>query len=90
MTIQEMAELVQIKEFAFDTMMNQKLFFPNGKQKGRPVEKFVFFHRFRVNKFDAVSGTMRPSHYHDHFSPDIDHRWDSTLDKDAFKYPIKL
>jgi len=88
MTIDEMAELVRIKEFAFDVVMSARLTFPNGRNKGQPVEKFVYFHRFRVNRFDPISGTMRPAHYHDHFCPDIDHRWDSTLNKDAKNYPI--
>lgn len=90
MTMDEMAELLHIKEYAFDKVMEAKLVFPGGKQKGRPVEKFVYFHRYRVNRFDPISGTMRPNHYHDHFSPDIDHRWDTTLDKDAYKYPFSL
>lgn len=88
MTLSEMADLIEAKQYAFDTVTKAKLVFPSGKLKGLPVEKFVYFHRYRQNRFDSVSGAMRPSHYHDHFSPDIDHRWDSTLDTDAVKYPI--
>lgn len=88
MTVEEMAELIQIKEYAFNAIMKAKLIYPSGKNKGKPVEKFVYFHRFRVNTFDNVSGISRPDHFHSHFTPDIDHRWDSTLDKNAYKYPI--
>ena len=86
MTLHEMADLVQAKDYAFEQV--SKLTFPAGKNKGKLVEKFVYFHRYRVNSFDAVSGTTRPDHFHDHFTPDIDHRWDTTLDDDAYQYPI--
>jgi len=88
MTVEEMAELIQIKEYAFNVVTKSNLKFPSGKDKGRPVDKFVYFHRLRINSFDSISGTIRPNHLHFHFTPDIDHRWDATLDENAHKYPI--
>jgi len=88
MTVAEMADLIQLKQLAFNVVMDSKLVFPSGINKDKPVEKFVYFHRFRVNRFDAITGTMGIDHFHDHFTPDIDHRWDSTLDEDAYKFPI--
>ena len=89
MTMAEMADLIKLKEYAVDIVMKSKLNYPSGKDKGRSIEKFVYFHRYRFNRYDPVSGTIRPDHYHDHFTPDVDHRWDSTLDKDAYKFSLK-
>jgi len=71
-TYKESAELISVLAHAKKKLLDQT-----------EIEKIVFFWRFRKNRVDAVSKTVRPNHFHVHITRDIDHRWDSTIEPDA-------
>lgn len=79
MSMRENAELPTILDYIEKKFVDAKLV----RSDGVDVEKFVFFWRFRLNRFDPISKTVRPDHFHLHIAPDKDHLWDSTLDLKA-------
>jgi len=79
MTFMEAGELVSVIDYGEKKLLESNL----KRSDGSKVEKVVYFWRFRFNRFDPVSGTVRPAHFHMHLTPDKDHLWDKILDKDA-------
>ena len=79
-SFQEAAELLTVFDYAKKKFVDAKL----KRKDGKDVEKFVYFWRHRLNRYDPISGTVRPDHFHIHLAPDKDHLWDSTLDDDAY------
>lgn len=55
---------------------------------GSEVKKYVYFFRKRDDRFDPISGNIRPDHFHIHIAPDKDHLWDTCLDKEPYNCDI--
>ena len=85
MTFLEAAELTEVIGYGEKKMLDAKLV----RNDGSLVEKIVYFWRYRFNRFDPISGTIRPAHFHIHLTPDKDHLWDPIIDKDAYKVKIE-
>ena len=83
-TFKEAAEFLDAFTYAKRKLLDAGL----TRSDGVKVEKIVSFWRFRANRFDPISQTVRPDHFHVSISPDKDHLWDSTLDDDAYKCDI--
>lgn len=81
MSFKEAGELPEVLAYTKKKFIDAKL----KRSDGKKVEKFVYFWRLRLNRYDPISKTIRPDHFHVHLAPDKDHLWDSTLDKDAYK-----
>lgn len=75
----ENAELLDVLSHVKRKMLDANL----KKSDGTPVKKIVHFWRYRLDRFDKVSGMMRQNHFHVHITPDKDHLWDPILDLDA-------
>jgi len=86
MTFVEAGELVSVIDYGEKKMLEAKL----TRDDGGLIEKVVYFWRFRLNRFDRISGTVRPAHFHLHLTPDKDHLWDKVIDKDAHKWDINI
>ena len=84
-SFQEVAELLTVLDYTKKKFIDAKLY----RKTGELVEKFVYFWRLRLNRFDPISKTVRPDHFHIHLAPDKDHLWDSTLDENAHLLDIK-
>ena len=84
-TFKEAAEFLDVSIYAKRKLLDAKL----KRSDGSLVEKIVCFWRFRANRYDPISKTVRPDHFHFHTTPDKDHLWDSTLDQDAYKCDFK-
>lgn len=84
MTIQEAGELVTVIDYGEKKIIDAKIVRKDGTQ----VKKVVYFWRFRMDRLDKVSGTIRPSHFHIHLAPDKDHLWDPILDENASEVDI--
>ena len=84
MSFKESSELPTVLAYTKKKFIDANL----TRKEGDPVEKFVYFWRYRMNKIDKISGTVRPDHFHLHIAPDKDHLWDPTLDDDAYKCDI--
>jgi diadenosine tetraphosphate (Ap4A) HIT family hydrolase len=80
-TFKEISEFLDVFSYAKRKILDAGLL----RADGKPVEKIVYFARFRANRFDPISKTVRPDHYHFHLSPDKDHLWDTTLDAEAHR-----
>lgn len=85
MTFLEAGELVKVIDYGEKRILDAKF----ERDDGSLVEKVVYFWRYRFNRFDSISGTVRPSHFHLHLCADKDHRWDSTLDDNAIDWDIE-
>jgi diadenosine tetraphosphate (Ap4A) HIT family hydrolase len=83
-TYKENAELLDVLSHVKRKMLDAKL----KRADGSDVKKIIHFWRFRANRFDPISGTVRPDHFHIHIVPDKDHLWDPILDEDAHKCDI--
>lgn len=81
-TYKENAELLDVLSHVKRRMLDANL----ERGDGTKVKKIVHFWRYRADRFDPISGTIRPSHFHMHITPDKDHLWDAVLDKDAYKF----
>jgi diadenosine tetraphosphate (Ap4A) HIT family hydrolase len=79
MTFMEAGELVSVIDYGEKKLLSSNLL----RSDGSKVEKVVYFWRFRFNRFDEKSGTIRPAHFHIHLCPDKDHLWDPIIDEDA-------
>ncbi len=79
MTFAEAGELPKVVDYGEKKMIDAKLL----RTDGTLIQKMVYFWRYRFNRFDPISGTVRPDHFHIHLAPDKDHLWDPTLDKKA-------
>lgn len=79
MTFKEAGELPFVFDYAEKKILDSEL----KRKDGSLIEKVVYFWRFRANRFDPVSGTVRPDHFHIHLSPDKDHLWDPIVEKSA-------
>jgi len=86
MSFKEAAELVSIVDYGEKKMLDSKL----KRKDGTLIEKVIYFWRFRFNRFDPVSNNIRPDHWHLHLTPDRDHIFDPTLEKDACKVDISI
>lgn len=86
MSFMEAGELVKVIDYGEKKMLDAKLV----RDDGTLIEKVVYFWRYRFNRFDAISGTIRPSHFHLHLCGDKDHLWDSTLDTGANKWDYSI
>lgn len=80
MTFRESGELPEVLAHTKAKFLQSKV----TRNDGVRVEKFVYFWRLRINRFDPISGTTRPNHFHLHLAPDKDHLWDEILDNDAY------
>lgn len=85
MTFREAGELVEAISYATKTMLDAKL----TREDGVEIKKVVYFWRFRADRFDPISKTVRPDHFHLHLTPDKDHLWDPILDKHPEKVDVK-
>ena len=81
MTLSEAGELVEVINYGEKKILGSNL----RRADGSKIEKVVYFWRFRFNRFDPISHTIRPAHFHLHLAPDKDHLWDGVLEKDAHK-----
>lgn len=84
MTFLEAGELTTAILYANKRMLDAKL----EREDGTLVEKIVHFWRYRANRFDPQSGTVRPNHFHLHITPDKDHLWDPILDESPTEVDI--
>jgi hypothetical protein len=84
-TFKEVGERVFVESYVKKRLLDADL----KREDGTPVEKIVVFYRFRANRYDQISNTIRPDHFHLHVTPDKDHLWDSTLDKNAYLCPVQ-
>jgi len=75
----ENGELLDVLAHVKRKMIDAKL----QRSDGSEVKKIVHFWRFRADRYDPISGTVRPDHFHLHITPDKDHLWDPILDADA-------
>lgn len=82
----EAKELVKAINYGEDKILNSNLY----RTDGSKIEKVVYFWRYRKNRYDPVSGNMRPSHFHLHLIPDRDHLWDPVVDPNAKDWDINL
>ena len=86
MTFREAGELPTAIDYGEKKMLESGL----ERVGGTKVEKVVYFWRYRFNRFDPISGTVRPAHFHIHLTPDKDHLWDPIIEKDAHKIDVKI
>jgi diadenosine tetraphosphate (Ap4A) HIT family hydrolase len=84
MTFREAGEMVEVVSYATKKMLDAEL----KREDGSGVKKIVYFWRFRADRFDPISGTVRPDHFHLHIVPDKDHLWDPILDKKPHTCPV--
>lgn len=84
MTFLEAGELTTVIDYGEKKIIDNKL----TREDGSLIEKVVYFWRYRFNKFDRVSGTIRPDHFHVHLCCDRDHLWDPIVDENACKVNI--
>lgn len=82
MTPAEAGELVKVLDYGEKKIIDSNLL----RSDGTLIEKVVYFWRFRFNRFDPISGTVRPAHFHIHLCGDKDHLWDRVLDSDATEW----
>jgi len=81
MTMQEAGELVKVIDYGEKKIIDAKII----REDGTQIKKVVYFWRFRLDRLDRASGTVRPNHFHLHLTPDKDHLWDSLIDSKAIK-----
>ena len=81
---EEMKEFFEMYSYAISKFRNAKL----KRDDGSEIKKYVFFWRLRDDLLDRISGNIRPDHFHVHLTPDKDHFWDSTIDRNAYKIDI--
>lgn len=86
MTFKEAGELVKVIDYGEKKILDAKLV----RDDGTLIEKVVYFWRYRFNRFDPISGTIRPSHFHLHLCADKDHLWDGVLDQNATEWDYKV
>lgn len=86
MTFKEVGELPSVIDYGEKKMLESKLKRPDGSL----IEKVVYFWRFRFNRFDPISGTVRPDHFHIHLTGDKDRLWDPVVDPNAYKCDYKV
>jgi diadenosine tetraphosphate (Ap4A) HIT family hydrolase len=86
MTFMEAGELVKVIDYGEKKILDAKLL----RDDGSLIEKVVYFWRHRFNRYDPISGTIRPSHFHLHLSPDKDRLWDSILDQSANSWDVNI
>jgi hypothetical protein len=86
MTMQEAGELVKVIDYGEKKIIDARI----ERDDGSLVKKVVYFWRFRLDRLDKVSGTVRPNHFHLHLAPDKDHLWDSILDDKATENDLEL
>ena len=79
MTFLEAGELIKVIDYGEKKMIDAKL----KRDDGTLIEKVVYFWRFRLDRFDPLSGTVRPSHFHCHLCFDKDRLWDPIIDENA-------
>lgn len=82
MNVEEMGEMLRALKYAENKYKNAKLRLSNGDM----IRSFVYFWRFR--NADTVDGETKLEHFHLHFAPQIEHSWDPTLEKDAYKCDV--
>lgn len=85
MTNDEAIELKQLSKYVINRYRQAKLL----RSDNTEIKKYVFFWRLRDDRFDPISGNIRPDHFHLHIAPDKDHLWDPTLDENAYKVDIR-
>lgn len=86
MTMQEAGELVTVIDYGEKKIIDAHL----TRDDGSLIEKVVYFWRYRMNRFDKVSGTVRPSHFHIHLCPDKDHLWDPIIADNAHEWDVEV
>lgn len=84
MTPSEAEELGRVIDYGGKKIIDSKLC----RDDGSLIEKVVYFWRFRVNNFDMVSGTVRPTHFHVHLVQDRDHLWDPIIKGSACDWEV--
>jgi len=85
MTSLEAGELTRMIDYGEKKIIDSKL----RRDDGSLVEKVVYFWRYRANRFDPISGTIRPDHFHIHLCCDKDRRWDSTIDDHSTEWDVE-
>lgn len=86
MSVMEAGELVRAVEYGEKRILDAKLL----RDDGSLIEKVVYFWRYRMNKFDPKTGTMRPSHFHIHLCSDRDRLWDPIVDDEACVWDTRI
>ena len=86
MTFKEAGELPSVIDYGEKKILESKL----KRADGTLVEKVVYFWRYRFNRFDQISGTVRPAHFHVHLCPDKEHLWDPILELDAYRTSLEV
>jgi len=81
MTFKEAGELISVIDYGTKKIIDGKL----KRKDGSLIEKVLYMWRDRFNRFDPISGTIRPAHFHLLLSPDRDHSFDPILDPEAHK-----
>ena len=86
MTFKEAGELPGVIDYGEKRILESKL----KREDGTLIEKVVYFWRYRFNRFDSITGTIKPAHFHLHLTPDRDHLWDPVIDLEADKWDIEI
>jgi len=84
MTFKEAGELTSVIDYGEKKILESKL----KREDGTLIEKVVYFWRYRFNRFDPISGTVRMAHFHLHLCGDRDHLWDRVVNPEAHKCDI--
>jgi len=83
-TYKENGELLDVLSYVKRKMLDANI----RRADGSKIKKIVHFWRFRADRFDPISGSIRPDHFHIHITPDKDHLWDPILDDGAYKCDV--
>lgn len=86
MTMIEAGELVEVINYGEKKIIDAKL----TRKDGTLIEKVVYFWRHRTNRFDAVTGTVKPAHFHLSLTPDCDGLWNKVVDPKACEWDVNL
>jgi len=76
---EELAEFLKTLSYVKKTLASAKLKQPDGK----PIDRYLFFWRYRENSLDPIENVIKPDHFHFHIAPEKEHLWDSVCSDDA-------
>src|SRR5680860_886520 len=81
----ELSEFIEIQKLVKDMLTNAKLKHLDGK----PINRFLFFWRFREELFDPIKGVTKSDHFHFHIVPEREHLWDAVIEDNATEIDIE-